>query len=82
MIRPLPLLAPSVCVRRMSGVVACILAYVLVGGWRNVYGVGKPASGPEESHNPESSGWISQRLPRNPSDPKPTPKDQSGKIES
>lgn len=68
MIRPLPLLAPSVCVRRMSGVVACILAYVLVGGWRNVHGVGKSASGPEESHNPESSGWISQRLPRNPSE--------------
>lgn len=67
MIRPLPLPPslppPPVGVRRMSGVVACILAYV-VGGWRNVYGVGSRRVDPEASHNLESSGWITQRLPR------------------
>lgn len=37
-----------------------IFTYVLLRGWRNV--LGKSASGPEESHNLESSGWTSQRL--------------------
>lgn len=55
---------PSVCVRRMSGVVACILAYV-VGGWRNVYAISEWIP---ESHNPESSGLDILTVTRNPSE--------------